>query len=194
MSAFVRGSDGACWQKRWEHNAWQPWRSLGGVFTSGFAVCKVWDGRMHVFGRGTEGALWMNTWQGDWEGWTQLTNPPVTLTEDAPAALGTNTAVHVYAKATDETFWRLRWEGGWQPWQRVHNDITAESRRLTDAIMERMLATTQRPLIAATLPFGIGLLFLGPVRNYVTWRTPDDNSCWTKPLRGRHVSGFSNLH
>jgi hypothetical protein len=41
-----------------------------------------------------------------------------------------------------------------------------------------MLATTQRPLIAATAPLGIGLLFLGSVRNYVTWRTPDDDSCY----------------
>lgn len=179
MSVFARGSDGACWQRSWMDGAWQPWQSLGGVLTSGPAACKVWDGRMHVFVRGTDGAIWLNTWEGRWEGWSRLSAPPAGLTNDVPAAVGARGLVHVYARATDETFWRLRWEaGGWQPWERVHNEITSDSRRLTDAIMERMLATTTRPLFGATAALGIGLLFLGSVRNYVTWRSASDDDCY----------------
>ncbi|MEZ4733072.1 MAG: hypothetical protein R3E79_38745 [Caldilineaceae bacterium] len=180
MAVFVRGSNGAFWQLTWQDGRWQSWQTIDGIFTSGPAVCKVWDGRLHVFGRGLDGAIWIRTWDhGTWDGWTPLSRCPVELTTDSPAAVGGEGFVHVYAKATDETFWRLRWEGGgWQPWERVHNTISAESRRLTDAILERNLATTIRPLIAATAPLGIGLLFLGPVKNFVTWRTPSDDDCY----------------
>jgi hypothetical protein len=178
MSGFARGSDGAFWQRAWQDGGWQPWLSLGGVFTSGPAACWPWDGRMHVFGRGTDGAIWLRTWDhGSWDGWAPLSRCPAELTTDAPAAVATRDFLHVYCKATNDTFWRLRWEsGGWQAWEQVDQAISANSRLLTDAILERNLATTIRPLILATAPFAIGLLFLGPVRNYVTWRTPSDDA------------------
>lgn len=180
MSVFARGTDGALWQRAWRDGGWQPWESIGGQFTSGPAACSPFPGRIEVYGRGLDGAIWINIWaDGAWNGWHSLGRPDVGLSSDAPAAVGAHGLLQVYAKASDETFWRRRWEAGaWQPWERVHNDVSDDARRLTDQILERMLATTHRRLIPATLALGTGLPFLGPVANYVTWRPRSDEECY----------------
>jgi hypothetical protein len=179
MTVFARGSDNALWQRSWRDGGWQPWESRGGVFTSGPAACKVWDGRIHVFGRGQDGVIWFSTFDGGWDGWSPIPRCPVDLTADAPAAVGGRGLVHVYARATNDSIWRCHWEpGGWRPWENVNPPVSDASRRLTDAILERNLATTQRRLIPATFFLGAGLPFIGPVRNYVTWRTPSDDDCY----------------
>jgi hypothetical protein len=65
----------------------------------------------------------------------------------------------VYVIACDRTVWHRRWSDGWQPWLSTETAVTSTSRRLTDAILDRTLATTTGPLLAAT-SFGFGSLAL----------------------------------
>lgn len=189
MSGFVRASDGAFWQVRWQDGGWQPWRSLGGVLDSGPAACKIADGIIQVFGRGMDGAIWTNRFEGDWRGWGRVSAPPVALTPDAPAAVVSEGVVYVFAKAGDY-IWRLRVDTG--EWTRIYHDAAPDSRQLTDAILEKNMSSTIRPLIAATGPLGLGLPFLGAVRNYVTWRSPSDDGCfrWSSQDELRKLIGI----
>lgn len=177
-AVIIRGSDGHYWERCWRGDRWDAWKCLDGTFTSGPAACQVWPGRYHVFGRGQDGAIWMRTFDRQWDDWTRLAPPPQAPTTEAPAAVGGNGFVDVFARI-DQHMWRLPWrDGGWQSWEAVHREVTPESRRLTDAVMERNMAATVRPLIAATALLGAGLPFIGCLRNYVTWRSPSDEDCF----------------
>ena len=177
------GADGAMWERAWEAGAWQPWRSLGGQFTSGPAAASPFPGRVELYGRGLDGAIWLAIRNGhSWSGWSSLGAPPGGTREEAPAAIGRNGFLDLFVRGNDGKVWRRTWQGGgWMDWEAVETPITAESRRLSDAIFGKTMTSTVSPLVAATAPFGIGLLFLGPARNYVTWRSPSTEQTfrWT---------------
>jgi hypothetical protein len=182
MTSFVRGSDNACWQRAWSNNQWQPWVSVGGIFTSGFAAASPAPGRVEVYGRGTDGGIWINISENNsWNGWNPLGAPSVGLTEDSPAAVSAPGLLDVYAHGNDGNIWHCKWVNGWQPWESV-DTVTDESRRLTNAIYEKNMTSTINPIIAAlataTATLGIGLLAFGPSKNYITWRSPTDEDCF----------------
>ncbi len=174
MGGYVRGADNAMWAREWMDGDWQPWRSLGGVFTSGPAAASPYPGRVELYGRGTDGAIWLAIREdGTWSGWSSLGAPPGGTREEAPAAVGRTGLLDLFVRGNDDRAWRRTWEGGgWRDWQSVETAITPESKLLTDAIFGKTMTSTVSPLVAATAPLAVGLLFLGPARNYVTWRSP----------------------
>lgn len=172
MVAIVQGSDRAYWMKEWANGGWQAWRSIGGAFTSSPAVASPYPGRLEVYGRGLDGAIWLNVLErGAWNGWHSLGAPAPGLTAERPAAVGHWGHLSVFAIGNDTQLWRKRWiNGGWQAWEAIEPPITTDSRRLTDAIYERLMASTIRPIIGAIGSLGIALPFMGAVRNYITLR------------------------
>lgn len=185
MSAFVRGSDNGCWQRAWFNNGWQPWTSLGGIFTSGFAAASPAPGRVEVYGRGTDGGIWINIQENNnWNGWHPLGKPSVGLSPDSPAAISAWGMMDVYARGNDGNMWHCKWANGWQPWASVES-VTDESRRLTNAIYDKTMACTVSPIIAEIAAIvgsgGLAALVLAalpPWKNYITWRTPSDEDCF----------------
>lgn len=183
MGGYVRGADNAMWEKAWEDGRWQPWRSVGGQFTSGPAAASPAPGRVELYGRGTDGAIWLAIRTGrDWSGWSSLGSPPGGTREEAPAAVARPGLLDLFVRGNDGKVWRRTWQnGGWRDWESIETPISSESRRLTDALYGKTMTSTVTPVVAATAPLGIGLLFLGAARNYVTWRTPSNEQTfrWT---------------
>jgi hypothetical protein len=178
MTALVRGSDGAIWQKEWANNRWQPWRSLGGVATAAPAIASPFPGRAEAYHRGTDGQLYLSVYEGGrWGPWASLGAPPPGLTADRPAAVSHWGILDVFARANGDTVWHRRWaNGGWGAWQTTEVAVPDDGRRLTDAILARLWSSTLTPLIAAAAAGGpIGIALLGSIKNYVTLR-PYPNS------------------
>ena len=175
MTALVRGSDRAIWQREWSNNRWQPWRSLGGVATSPPAVASPFPGRAEAYVRGLDGGISLSILEnGRWGPWASLGAPPPGLSEDRPAAVSHRGFLDVYARANDESVWHRRWSNGWRPWETTELQVTDEARRLTDVIYGRLMTSTITPLLAA-IPLGpVALAFVGSMRNYVTLR-PHNN-------------------
>lgn len=184
MAGYVRGSDNAMWEMAWEGGGWQPWRAVGdGRFTSGPAAASPFPGRVELYGRGLDGAIWLAIRTGSvWSGWSSLGAPPGGAREEAPAAVAAHGLLDLFVRGNDGKVWRRTWQnGGWLDWEAIESTISDESRRLTHAIYWKMMTSTHNILIPATGFFGFGLLFLGPVRNYITWRTPSNEQTfrWT---------------
>jgi hypothetical protein len=169
MLAIARGSDNAIWEKEWADNRWQPWRSLGGIATSGPAVASPFPGRAEAYVRGADGQLYLNIKDNQrWGGWTSLGAPPPGLTQERPAAVSHRGVLDVYVLTNDETVWRRRWwGGGWQPWQSTEVSFGGDAKRLTGAIEARLINHTIAPLLAA-IPLGpLGLIPAGSAGRFV---------------------------
>ena len=87
IDVFVRGGDGALWQRTYSKNAWGGWASLGGGIYSGTGpAASSWGaGRLDVFVEGTNGALYHQSYAGAWSGWESLGGY---LTSSPAAAVG----------------------------------------------------------------------------------------------------------
>lgn len=177
MTALVRGSDNAVWQKEWARGGWQPWRSLGGFVTSAPAVASPYPGRLEAYARGGDGQMYLCIHEhGRWGGWSSLGAPPPGLSEDRPAAVAHYGVLDVYARANDGTVWHRRWTGGgWRPWETTELAVGGDAQRLTDAIYHRLMGTTINPIIATAVLGPIALPFLGSIRNFITLR-PHSNA------------------
>jgi hypothetical protein len=120
IDVFVRGTDGAVWQKYYNNTVWSGWHSLGGQLASGTgpAVSSYSAGRLDVFAEGTNGALYHKWWNGkSWSGWQNLGGK---LTA-SPAAVSPFTvgAIDVFVRGTDGAVWQKNWNGtvsAWSPW------------------------------------------------------------------------------
>jgi hypothetical protein len=60
IDTFVRGGDGALWQKTFDNSAWSGWTPLSGQIAANTspAVSSWAEGRLDVFVVGTDHALW----------------------------------------------------------------------------------------------------------------------------------------
>jgi hypothetical protein len=100
----------------------------------------------------------------------------------------------VYALASDRTIWHRRWSDGWQPWLSTETTITSTSRRLTDAILDRTLATTTGPVLAAT-SFGFGsraLPLVGSAGGYVLLPPLPDHQLFDQAA-GKEISTLAAI-
>jgi hypothetical protein len=117
VDVFVRGSDGAVWQRSYDNNAWSTWTSLGGQLAPGTgpAVSSWGEGRLDVFVQGTDGALWHKAWTGtSWSNWQSLGGK---LTA-SPAATKDSNMIDVFVRGTDGAVWQKYWSGtAWSSWR-----------------------------------------------------------------------------
>jgi hypothetical protein len=79
---FVKGTDGALWQKTWAASSgWSGWRSLGGKLASSPTVAPE-QYTLEVYVRGTDGYLYLDEYySGVWHGWRggTMQGPPGAL-------------------------------------------------------------------------------------------------------------------
>ena len=118
-NVYVRGDDGAVWQRYLQRQTWHGWSSIGGVVDRGVAAAAE-DGVLDVFAI-AEGRLYQRRYEnGEWGRWRNIGSPAgTTLTADAPAAVAWRDGyVNVYARGADGAIWqRYRHPGGgWSQW------------------------------------------------------------------------------
>jgi len=122
IDVFVRGSDGAVWQKYYQ-NGWSGWIPLGGKLAAGTgpAVASSAAGRLDVFVQGTDNQLWHKWWNGaTWSGWEPL-GGKLTASPAASAGYTSGGALpytyNVVVRGTDGAAWTKSWTGSkWSSW------------------------------------------------------------------------------
>ena len=118
LDVFVRGSDGAVWQKYWDGSAWSRWTSLGGQVApnTGPGV----DEALHLFVQGTDNQLWFKSANGAGTAWRTLGGaPPEALSTSSPSAgLPPDDHSMVCVSSTSGTVWysTISLTGVWDTW------------------------------------------------------------------------------
>jgi hypothetical protein len=111
---FVRGSDGAVWQKYYQ-NGWSSWKSLGGQVApnTGPAVSQV----LNLFVQGTDHQLWLNSGPRVAPAWRTLsTTPPEALSTSSPGAVllpNDHTLVCVSSTSGNVWYYEVGISGQW---------------------------------------------------------------------------------
>ena len=129
IDVFVRGTDGAVWQKYYNNTVWSGWHALGGQLASGTgpAVSSYSAGRLDVFAEGTNGALYHKWWNGkSWSAWESLgghlTASPA-ATWDVAASPASNN-IYVFVRGTDGACWSKVWSGAaWSGWHSLGGQL-----------------------------------------------------------------------
>jgi hypothetical protein len=125
IDVFVRGTDGALYQKFWNGTAWSGYVPLGGVLNASPAACSWAPGRLDVFGRGTDNALHQQTWTGSqWTGWRGLDPTPVT-SEPTAVSWGPN-RIDVFVRGSDNSLLHKWWDGvRWNGYESLGGVLTS---------------------------------------------------------------------
>ena len=113
IDVFVRGSNGALWQREY-NNGWSGWTAAGGVLApnTGPAVCSWGAGRLDVFVTGTSGVLWH--WSGSWD--QSLGG----YTTSSPAATSpTSGVINVFVRGGSGALWQKSYNNGWRDWTSI---------------------------------------------------------------------------
>jgi hypothetical protein len=117
FDVFVRGTDGAVWQKYYQ-DGWSGWHSLGGQVAAGTgpAVSSWSAGRLDVFAEGTNGALWHKWWNGSkWSSWESL-GGKLTASPAATALSQNGNHIWVSVRGTDGAVWQKSYNTAWSGW------------------------------------------------------------------------------
>ncbi len=125
ISVYVRGTDGAVWERPYSSGAWQGWYNLGGVLAPGTGpAVSAWQyyqgsrlvNREDVFVVGTNGAMYQKTWTAG-SGWTTTwANLGGKLTS-SPTAATMQYSIEIYARGTDGYLYLKEYfSGGWHAW------------------------------------------------------------------------------
>jgi hypothetical protein len=73
LDVFVRGTNGAVYQKSWIGDRWDSWYSLGGSVTGPPAVASQGSNQLEFFVRDGAGYLNQRSWRpSQWTGWLPL--------------------------------------------------------------------------------------------------------------------------
>ena len=126
IDVFVRGSDGALWQKYYQ-NGWSGWYSLGGQLAAGTgpAVASWSAGRLDVFVQGTDGALWHKWYTGtSWSSWESLGGK---LTASPAATSPSSSLIGVFARGSDGAVWEKSYNKGWSSWQSLGENVASNT-------------------------------------------------------------------
>jgi hypothetical protein len=114
IDVFVRGGDGALWQRTYGNNAWSGWKGLGGQLASGtgpatdagrISVYQI--GRLDVFVEGTDAGLWHRVKIGTWSGWQSLGGKLTSSPGAADVNLNFGSQqIDVFVRGTDAGLWQ----------------------------------------------------------------------------------------
>ncbi len=101
-----------------------PWRSLGGMATSGPGSSAWSAARADVFVRGAGNGLFQNTWNGtSWVGWSGVGG---TLTSDPGAISWSPSRIDVFARGTDNSLYHRFGDGThWSAWESLGGALSA---------------------------------------------------------------------
>lgn len=111
LEVFSLGVDRAVWHKRRTSGTWGMWKSIGGVASSGPAVVKDDEGRLHVFIRGVDRAIWhshqANSGEGisKWSNWARLGN--FSTTTGPSLVITAEGLIDVFALGADKAVWHI---------------------------------------------------------------------------------------
>jgi hypothetical protein len=122
---FIRGTDGATYQKTYSNGRWSDWASLGGYSTSAPAVevRRGPEGIVDLAIKGGDNAIWFRSYVPG-TGWTDWGSLGGNLTS-APA-LNSQSAgiVNVWARGTDGHLYQQAWNGSqWVGWGSLDGGI-----------------------------------------------------------------------
>ena len=124
---YVRGNDGALWQRAFAADTWRPWQrhddgfELAGTPTAGSMA----DNHEHVFVQGVDGQLWEKSFF-DGQGWTEWT----ALGRPSPGFIGPPAVIsrereycNVYMRGLDNALWQLAFANNvWRDWERLDGE------------------------------------------------------------------------
>jgi len=110
IDLFVRGNDGALWQKSFSSSSWGAWTSLGATLDSAPFVTSSGASRLEVLVCGTDEGLWQRSFGGSWGAWT----PHSGVLASSPVALSSAAGeVQTFARGTDDALWQRSSAGTW---------------------------------------------------------------------------------
>ena len=120
VNVFVRGSDGAVYQRYWPNaGSWSNWTSLGGQIPAGTGpAASSWgSGRLDLLVQGMNGALYHKSYSGStWSSWENL-GGYLTASPAAATAPGSK-IIDVFVRGSDNGLWQKTYNnGGWGTWQ-----------------------------------------------------------------------------
>jgi hypothetical protein len=128
LDLYVRGTDNAIWQRRYNGTTWGSWGSLGGTtYASPAASTRRGTSIVDVFLRGADNSIYHRFRNGSvWSaGWASIGAPPGGATS-APAAISNATGkVDVFVRGGDSAIWRTTWTTSWSPWTSVGGVATS---------------------------------------------------------------------
>lgn len=111
MSAFIRGTDNALWEARWDGSSWSV-TSHGGLIHTTPAPMLTGPSTLSVFVMGADHALFERWFNGSSWFWGshggELTS--------APVAIGTGNDFKVFARGSDNNLWERYWNGSAWVW------------------------------------------------------------------------------
>ncbi|POH74771.1 hypothetical protein CVS27_02545 [Arthrobacter glacialis] len=123
---YVRGTDGALWQKAYWGGQWHAWgrHNDGAVLASEPAAGSMGENHEHVFTRGTDGNVWQKFWTSTagWSGWFNLGAPAGGFIAGPAIVSRDDSVCNIYVRGADGALWqKAYWGGQWHAWER-HND------------------------------------------------------------------------
>ncbi len=127
INVFVRGSDGALWQRTTTNGgaSWSAWASIGGQLASGTgpAVCSQ-GSSLDVFVQGTDHILYYTQWDGTtWSGWHSL---GAGLTSSPGVTSQANGNIDVFVRGTDGALWYREYAGtSWSGWMGLGGQVAS---------------------------------------------------------------------
>ena len=128
LDLYVRGTDNAIWQRRYNGTTWGSWGSLGGMtYASPAASTRRGTSIVDVFLRGADNSIYHRYRDGSvWSAaWASIGAPPGGATS-APAAISNATGrVDVFVRGGDSAIWRRTWTTSWSPWTSVGGVATS---------------------------------------------------------------------
>jgi hypothetical protein len=121
LNVFVRGTDGAVWQKSWDGSQYTGWVSLGGQIIGAPVAITAVPGTVDLFARGVDRATYQKHYAAG-SGWTDWFRVDPTPMDSSPAAVADGqSAIDLFARqggGISYKFWRDSW-GPWTPWGAV---------------------------------------------------------------------------
>lgn len=122
VDAFIRGMDGALYQKWFDGVNWNGWTSRGGSISGPPAVVSWGQNRLDVFARGVDGALVHIANDGStWGNWESLGGSMMGVPVAVATALN---RLDVFVRGIDRSVRWISWNGsGWTSWQSLGGDI-----------------------------------------------------------------------
>jgi hypothetical protein len=117
VNVFVRGTDGAVWQRSWNGSAWSDWVSLGGYTIGAPSVVSRGPNQLDLYARGGDSSIFQRHWDSvnGWTGWAQVDATPL---DSSVALLSDNEGREIlYARSGSELIEKT-WlaTSGWSAW------------------------------------------------------------------------------
>ncbi len=123
MDVYVRGTDGAVWERSYYGGAWHGWVTIGGALATGTGpAAAVWGTNFApqpagegVFVEGTTGAMYQKTWTAasGWSGWQNLGGQ----LKSSPTVAMQPHAIEVLVRGSnDYIFLKEYYSGAWHNW------------------------------------------------------------------------------